>query len=169
MYPMNTSKPITISYLWDRENFEKSFENAYRWQYKNSARRYIGWLFIAMAQFGVVAALKQGQIGLLMLSTILLFYWYVGKKWLVRRRAVAAFENSPLKDTHIRLKADERGIEQEGRLISWEEIDGVVEAGEDMMLYLGGKSHYLPGSGFESLEAKSRLKSIARSKGKLYD
>jgi hypothetical protein len=159
---------MEISYCWDRENFAKSFENAYTYHYKNSPRRYIGWLFLAMAQFGVVAALKKGQIGLLMLSTILILYWYVGKKWLVKKRAMASFEKSPLKDKMITLKVSEEGIEQDGTLVPWDQIEGVVEAGDDLMLYLSGKSHYLPGNGFDSLESKSLLKSIAKSKGKLY-
>ena len=157
-----------ISYVWDRDNFEKSFESAYTYHYKNSARRYIGWLFIAMAQFGVVAALKKGQVGLLMLSTLLILYWYVVKKWLLRQRAIRSFENSPLRDKKITLTVTDEAIEQDGQKIAWDAVEGVESAGGDLILYHGGKSFYIPQKAFPSPEALSRFKSIAKSKGKLY-
>lgn len=165
---MNTSERITISYRWDRENFEKAFENAYRYHFRHSLRRYIGWLFVAMAQFGVVFALKGGQFGLLLFSTILILYWYVIKKWLVKQRAVRAFERSAHKGRTIMLEADERGILQEGVLVPWEEIRGIVDSEEALMLYLKNKEYYIPENAFGSIEAKSRFKSLAKAKGKLF-
>jgi len=165
---MNTFKPIRIVYRWDRDNFEKSFERAYTYHYKNSARRYIGWLFIAMAQFGVVAALKKGSVALLMFSTLLILYWYVVKKWLLKRRALQNFENSPFKDQKIELVATKEGIARGKEFIPWEEIDGIVPAGESLMIYQQGQEFYIPADAFENIEAMSRFKSIAREKGKLY-
>ena len=51
---MSIFKPIEITYSWDRENFEKAFTKSYTHQFKNSARRYVGWFFVALAQFGVI-------------------------------------------------------------------------------------------------------------------
>ncbi len=166
---MSTSNPITIRYRWDRENFEHSFSHAYQWYYKHSARRYIGWFFIAMAQFGVVAALKKGAVGLLMLSTLLILYWYVGKKWLVKRRASTLFEHSPLKDRTVTLEVDKEGIRQGDAILPWEEVEGVVDTDNALILYHHGKAYYLPSSGFESIEERSRFKSLAKEKGKWYD
>jgi hypothetical protein len=165
---MSTSEPIVISYRWDRENFEKAFENAYSYHYKHSLRRYIGWLFVAMTQFGVVFALKGGHFGLLLFSTILVLYWYVIKKWLVKRRALRAFEHSSLKDSTITLIADEEGITQADVSVPWEEIRGIVVSDEVLMLYLKNKEYYIPENAFGSIEAKSRFKSIAKEKGKLF-
>ena len=165
---MSTSEPIRITWTWDRDNFEKSFERAYTYHYKNSARRYIGWLFIAMAQFGVVAALKKGSIALLMLSTLLILYWYVVKKWLLKRRALRSFDNSPFKDKKIAMIADEKGIVKGEDMISWEEIDGVVPVDDALMIYQHGQEFYIPAGAFENIEAMSRFKSIAKNKGKLY-
>ncbi len=165
---MSTSEPIRISYLWDRENFEKSFESAYTYHYKNSARRYIGWLFIAMAQFGVVAALKKGEVGLLMLSTLLILYWYVVRKWLLRRRALRQFESSPFKNRKIEMLVTDEGIARGDEFIPWEEIEGIVPADEALILYQQGKEFYIPLTAFEDIEAVSRFKSLAKSKGKLY-
>jgi hypothetical protein len=166
---MNTSKPVTITYRWDRENFEKAFRHAYTHQFKHSARRYVGWGFIAMAQFGVVAALKGGSVGLLMLSTILILYWYVFKKQLLHRRALASFERSALKDSRITLQVDEEGIEQNGVRVGWEEIQGVVPVEDAILLYYKDKTFYIPESAFASIEEKSRLKSLAKAKERFFD
>ena len=166
---MSTSKPINIRYRWDKENFEKAFSTSYSYQYKQSARRYIGWFFLAMAQFGVVAALKGGSIGLLMLSTILIFYWYGVKKWLVHKRALAAFENSPLKDSTITLHITEDGLRQEDNFIPWSDIQGVVPIENNILLYQANKAFYIPSSAFEEYEDKSHLKSLAKKKERYFD
>jgi len=168
MSQMNTFSPIEIAYVWDRKNFEKAFANAYAHQYKNSARRYIGWLFVAMAQFGVVAALKGGTVGLLMLSTILILYWYGLKKWLVRQRALGAFESSALKGKRITLKITQDGIEQGEHRVPWEKIQGVVPVDEDILLYHQDNAFYIPSAAFGSIEQKSALKNLAKERGKLF-
>jgi len=168
MSQMSISKPIKISYIWDRANFEKAFEKSYTHEYKNSIRRYIGWLFVAMAQFGVVGALKGGSEALLILSTILIFYWYIAKKWLVKKRAVTSFENSPLKDSTITLEISEDGVKQDDVLISWEELKGVVPVEDDILLYYSDKAFYIPSNAFNSFEDKVELKNLAKEKGKLF-
>lgn len=165
---MNIFRPIEITYTWDKDNFEKAFSKSYNHEYKNSARRYIGWFFIAMAQFGVVAALKGGSIGLLLLSTILILYWYVLKKWLVHRRAVHAYENSVLKDNTIKLRITDEGIQQDTTFISWKDLKGLVPVEDDILLYHGEKVFYIPANAFSTLEEKSTLKSLAKEKGRLF-
>jgi len=165
---MSTSKQIKISYKWDRDNLEKSFEKSYTYHYKNSMRRYIGWLFVAMAQFGVVFALKGNHVGLLLFSTILIVYWYLIKKWLVKKRVMKDFENSEHKDKVIEMYVDESGIVQNGELIPWENINGIVATDDAFMLYQKGKEYYIPSNSFEDFEQKSRFKAIAKERGKLY-
>ncbi len=165
---MSTSKPIEITYIWDRENFEKAFSKSYTHQFENSARRYIGWSFVALAQFGVVAALKGGSIGLLMLSTILIFYWYVVKKWLVHQRAMKAYENSPLKNSQIKLQITQEGVRQNEIFVSWQEIQGLVPVEDDILLYYNQNAFYIPSNAFKSMEEKSTLKSLAKEQGRLF-
>ncbi len=166
---MSTSKPINIRYKWNKENFEKAFSTSYSYQYKQSARRYIGWLFLAMAQFGVVAALKGGSVGLLMLSTILIFYWYGVKKWLVHKRAFAAFENSPLKDSTVTLQISQEGLKQAENFIPWDNIQGVVPIENDILLYHANQEFYIPATAFEAYEDKSHLKSLAKKRERYFD
>jgi len=165
---MSTSEPIKISYIWNRENFLKAFEKSYRYQYKNSIRRYIGWFFIVMAQFGIIGMLKGGSFGMLMLFSILLFYWYIAKKWLIKRRDLKEFEKSPLKDKEIDLKITQDGIHEGDIFIDWDKIDGVVPMEDDILLYYEDKDFYIPSSAFKSIEDKSRLKELAKQKGKLF-
>jgi len=165
---MSIFKPIDIVYTWDKENFEKAFSKSYTHQFKHSARRYIGWFFVALAQFGVVAALKGGSIGLLMLVTILILYWYVIKKWLVQQRAMKTYEKSALRNSQIKLQITQEGIQQSDTFISWEELKGLVPVEDDILLYYRDKAFYIPLSAFKSIEDKSALKSLAKEKGRLF-
>ena len=165
---MNTFNPMNISYIWDKENFEKAFSKSYIHQFKNSARRYVGWFFVAMAQFGVVAALKGGSIGLLLLSTVLILYWYVIKKWLVHQRAIKAYENSVLKNSQIKLQITQEGVTQEDTFIPWNEIQGLVPIEDDILFYYKKNAFYIPSNAFSSVEDKSALKSLAKEKGRLF-
>ena len=159
---------IEISYIWNERNFQRLFNEAYNYQFKNSPRRYIGWLFIAMAQFGVVAALKKGSIVLLLFSTILIFYWYFLKKMIVKKRAFREFLNSPLKDKKIKLYVDEEGIEQEGVKLSWKDIQRVIPIEDDILIVTDNRSYYIPSNGFKSIEEKSLFKKLAKERGKLF-
>ncbi len=155
---------IKISYIWNKENFNKLFEEAYNYQFKNSPRRYIGWLFIALAQFGVVAALKKGSIGLLLFSTIMILYWYYIKKLIVKKRAYKEFLNSPLKDKKIKLYVDSSGIEQNGKKLSWSEISKVISIEDDILIVANNKSYYIPSNGFKSIEEKNKFKKLAKER-----
>jgi len=168
MSQMSIFKPIEISYSWDRKNFEKAFSKSYTHQFKNSTRRYTGWFFVALAQFGVVAALKGGSIGLLMLATVLILYWYVIKKWMVHQRAIKSYQNSPLKNSQIKLRITGEGIGQNNTLISWQDIQGLVPIEDDILLYYKQNAFYIPLNAFKSIEEKGALESLAKEKGRLF-
>jgi len=166
------SKPIRMEYVWNRENVEKLFETSYRYMFEHSARRYIGWFFIALLQFGIVAMYKKGAPGLMMFASLALIYWYGLRKWLARRRALRSWERSPWRDQTIRILADDEGLEIHretgGEQWSWDEIDGVVPLGEDILLLREPHLHYIPASAFQSIEARSAFKALARQYGKLH-
>jgi len=157
---------IHISYKWDRENFEKLFASSYAYQFNHSAKRYIGWLFIALLQLGVVAALKKDSIGLLLFSTIALFYWYYGKKKIAWLRAGRSFERSPFKNETIQIDVSKEGFvirsQKSTTRWSWDEVDEVASLGDDIILYKHPYAHYIPSSGFSSVEEKSYFKTMAK-------
>jgi hypothetical protein len=165
------SKTIKISYRWDRENFEKLFDASYKYQFNHSAKRYIGWLFIAILQLGVVAALKKDSVALLLFASLVLLYWYFGKKFIAKKRASKVFNASPFKDKTIRIEVDEDGFKiqnQESNVAwHWDEIDEVTALNEDVIIYKEPNFHYIPSSGFSSIEDKSHFKTMAKSHHKL--
>ena len=155
---------IKISYIWNEDNFNKLFNRAYEYQFKNSPRRYIGWLFIAIAQFGVVAALKKGSIALLLFATILIVYWYYIKKLIIKKRAYKEFLNSPLRNKKIELIVNQNGIEQNGKKLPWSQIEQIIPIEDDILIIANNKSYYIPSNGFKSLEDKSYFKKLAKEK-----
>jgi len=162
------SDSIDIRYRWDRENLERLFDSSYRYEFEHSHKRYVGWIFIAIMQFGVVSALKHSSFGLLMFSTIVLLYWYYGKRVIAKRRAIKAFESSVFRDKLIEMSVDDEGIViKPNRKLDWGEIDEIRSIGDDIMLYKAPNFHYIPLSAFGSIEEISRFKSIAKQKGKL--
>jgi len=166
---MNISKSINIEYQWNRQNVEKLFDSSYDFLFKNSKKRYIGWFFIALFQFGVVASIKQGTFGLLLFSTIVLIYWYYIKKIVAKKRVLKEFENSAFKDKLIMIEAKENGLEIKSPkkdFWRWEDIDKVKSLDEDIMIYKAPNFYYIPSSAFESYEYKNEFKKLAKIKTK---
>ena len=164
------SKPIGIRYRWNRENVENLFEASYRYLFEHSYRRYVGWFFIALLQYGVVVALKKEAFGIVLFATIVLGYWYYGKKWIAKRRAIHAFEHSPFRDQAIEFCVDDKGftfVMPSQKHWRWKEIDEVVVLDDAIMLYKHPHFHYIPVSAFGSIEEKYRFIAIAKAKGRI--
>ena len=164
------SKPIEVRYVWNKEHIEKLFDASYKYQFENSRKRFIGWFFIALMQYGIVVALKKEAFAILLFTTIVLFYWYYGKKWIAKRRAEKSFEQSEFKDKEIKLTVDKDGFE----LITpieehwdWSEVDEIISLEDDIMIYKYPNFHYIPSNGFQSIEEKSRFKSLVKKYGRL--
>ena len=103
-----------------------------------------------------------------MLATILILYWYVIKKWLIHQRAIKAYENSPLKNSQIKLQITQEGVNQDDTFIPWQDIQGLVPIEDDILLYYKEKACYIPSNAFHTIEEKSALKSLAKAKGRLF-
>jgi len=175
---MSMSKPIKISYIWNRENIDKLFEASYKYQFEHSRKRYVGWFFIALLQYGIVVAFKKEAFAILLFSTIILFYWYYGKKWIARRRAYKSFESSEFKDKKIEMSIGSDGFSlapfgaeasdsEASQHWSWDKVQEVIVLGDDIMIYKYPNFHYIPANGFESIEEKSRFKSLVKKYGRL--
>ena len=160
---MSENSSVNISFKWDKDTILNSFDAIYNDEYKNSPRRLVGWILIAMSQFGVVAALKKNSFGLLIFSTIMLIYWFYGKKYIAKKRALANFEKDPLKDKEISLQATKDGIEIENHFWKWGDMDTVDELEKGFLLIKEPKHYFIPLSGFKSFEDKSRFKSFFKT------
>ena len=158
------SDPIRIVYTWDKETFLKASEIAYRYELKHSPKRFLGWLFIAMTQFGVVSAMKGGGIGLLLLSSLLVIYWYYFR-WKIRKTMLAkSFETLPQAGEKYRLIVSEEGMYMNQRQIAWQDILEVVSFPEGFLLYVDQSFIFFPLDAFDSLEEKNRFASLAKNK-----
>ena len=155
------SKSVQVSYVWDEANFEKQFEASYDYLFNNSAKRYIGWLFIALLQFGVVAALKQNSFGLLLFSTLVLIYWYYGKKRIAKYRAKKAFLASPLKETTITLALDKKRLRVENVTGTQEfdrsEIEDVKALENGVLLLVNKQPNFIPKEAFSTPNEMQRF------------
>ena len=86
----------------------------------------------------------------------------------MHRRAIKAYESSPLKDSPIKLYITEDAIKQDDAVISWQDLQGLVPIEDDILLYHKEKAFYIPATAFKSIEDKSAIKSLAKEKGRLF-
>jgi hypothetical protein len=164
------SSPIVLSYTWSRDNVEKLFDALYTYEFNHSIKRYIGWFFIALSQYAVIVAVKKNSFALLLFSTLMLVYWYYGKKMIAKKRAFASYEKSPFKDKKITIRVDNNVLtiqNDKEETWTWQDIDRVVSLDNDIIIYKTPYAHYIPSSAFKTLEEKSLFKTLAKKNGKL--
>jgi hypothetical protein len=151
---------IKISYVWDRELALKSAQDIYEYELKNSNKKYIGWFFVALLQFGVVGALKHNAYGFLVISTITLAYWY-GFRWPMRKYFInKTFDKSLLANKKIELEATTEAILSNGEIqILYTNIKRYIQLENAIVIYHNLGTIYLPNNAFESTGARKQFKS----------
>ena len=155
--------------IWDEATALRSSELLYKYEFRHSYRRYVGWLFIAMAQFGVVGALKHDAYGMLILSSFLLVYWYVIRWQLRKRLARKSFKTSPLADREIEIGFDADGFVTDGGVIPWHDVDKVVEYNGDFLFYTKEQAIFFPKKAFDSSETRTALRTLIQNADLPYD
>ncbi len=152
-------KPINLRYTWDKESFIDASKVAYDYELIHSPKRFLGWLFIAMTQFGVVAAMKKGSIGLLLISTILVVYWYFFR-WKIRKKLIEkSFDTK--QEYHINI--DKNKITINENYINWDSILEVVSLEKGFLVFYENSSMFFPKNAFENDDAIDAFLSIASS------
>jgi hypothetical protein len=148
---------IKISYIWDKEIYLKATKIAYDYELKRSSKRFIGWIFIAMSQFGVVQAMKGGGVGLLLLSSILILYWYYFR-WEIRKSIlIKNFKKSPNANHKFNILANEKGITIDDRLIQWSKIEEIISLRDGFLLYYDNSFLFFPLNAFKDIEKKNQF------------
>ena len=162
------SKVVKLDFIWDEEVAKKSFDELYKYEFNHSAKKYIGWIFIALLQFGVVGAFKKGDASLLIFSTVVLAYWYIFKKMIAKRLFLKRFENDPLKDKEIILKADEKGLHFKNQNIfwKWDEIESLEDVKNGLLLIKYPNHYFIPLNAFKSFEDKNDFKMLYKESKK---
>ena len=154
----NMFKTIELKYMWDKKTALLSTKLFYDYEYKYSYRRYLGWFFIAMVQFGVVGALKHDSYGMLVLSTVLVLYWYFLRFEIRKRMAMKQFNSSVLADNEVMVSLQDDGLFSEQGLIRFENINQVVEQGKGFLIYTLHQALFFPKEAFVSSEECSRFR-----------
>ncbi len=160
------SKNIELSFLYDKEHFLDFTKKVYDYEMKHSSKKYIGWLFIALAQFGVVAALKHNAYGLLYISTFLLFYWYV-LRWQLRKfLAIRVFEKLPTKNTKLQITIDNEKFTVNQQAVPFSDITRYWIMDDGVVLYYHNKAIFFPKTAFKSPEDYDQFLNILKSSDK---
>jgi len=152
------SKTIEAKFVWSEAVALLSSELFYKYEFRHSYRRYIGWLFIAMAQFGVVGALKHDAYGMLVVSSFLLIYWYAIRWQLRKRLALKLFSGSPQANQEIMTSFDTEGLETDGEKVLWTKVVKVVEKGAGFLFYTQEQPSFFPKEAFSSSDERDALR-----------
>jgi len=158
------SKEIVIRFKWSKELAIKASKHYYDWDMKNSAKRYIGWFFIALTQFAIVGALKHNAFGLLYISTFFVLYWYYGR-WYLRKKMIERFYNSSNikdKDVEFILKDGELFFENEKI-----DILKVLKFDDGVMLQTSINPLFFAKDSFKNFDDFQTFLEVMRDKGKL--
>ena len=159
---------INFNYKWDKPTYMQAAKVAYNYEFKNSKKRYIGFFFIALTQFGVVAILKKGAPGLLFISSFLVLYWYL-LRWKLREASIKkAFDKSPTANMQYSVDANNYGININSQIIQWQDILKVVSLSEGALIYTKNNFFFFPASAFKNLEDKNSFSKLAKANAQNY-
>jgi hypothetical protein len=141
---MSESRPVRVNLVWDEATFLTGAKILYDYTLRHSWRRYLGWIFIALAQFGVVLALKQGTSGMLFLGTLLMIYWYF-LRWPSRKAALKRqFAQAELAGKKLRIVADDSELKVDGAPLPWSAVHLALSTPEGYLLAIENGFLYLP-------------------------
>jgi hypothetical protein len=165
---MSIYKDIEIDYTWSKDVFLDASKATYEFELKHSPKRFLGWFFIALVQFGVVGALKKDAYGLLLIATVLVIYWYAFR-WPIRRFMISkTYDASCIKNHHFKMFANTDGISVDGTLIAWSMITEIISLENSFLLYYESSFLFIPKSAFTSSDEKDRFTHLAKKSVESY-
>ncbi len=152
------SKELKLDFVWDKEVAKNSFDELYKYEFNHSAKKYIGWFFIAILQYGIVGALLKAKVAVLIFATVMLFYWYYGKKIIAKRRFLKNLEG----EKDISLLVDSEGIKffHDNLFWKWNEIENLVDVGSGILIIKYPNHYFIPEGAFKTFEEKNDFKKL---------
>jgi len=148
---------------WSEETFLEGAKLYYDYTLKNSKKRMVGWVFIAILQFGIVMAIKQGTIGMLLLGSFLSFYWYF-LRWPLRKKALKMqFKKSPMANKDMSIEISKQNIKIDDNELKFDKINEVIESEKGFLLAIDNGFIYLPLKNFTT-ESKKIFTNILQEK-----
>ena len=161
------SEKIAVNFIWNKELALQMSKLLYDYDMRHSAKRYIGWFFVALVQFGIVGALKHDSYGILYISTFLVFYWYYGR-WYVRKRVLLNYyEKNIPKNIEIDCIIDNEGVHKDTNRISWDEITKITTHENGILLQTLKDTLFFQNSAFASTDDQKQLLAMAKERGKI--
>lgn len=161
------SEAIKLQVEWDANKALKASKILYDYDLKHSSKRYIGWLFIALLQFGVVASFKHQDNLLLLISTFLVTYWYFGR-WYLRSIFIKKYyKKQNLQKTILLIECDQNGITVQNKRIPWNEVVSVIDTKSILLFQIQDNILSIPYDAFANIDDLSNCTSLLKTKGKL--
>ncbi len=159
----DNDKTLIVKYIWDKDTFIKGSKSLYMDMLRNSPKRFIGWFFIALSQFGLVAFYKKGAFGLLMISTVFLLYWYV-LRWPIRKIfLLKSFKTSPLKDKEVNITFNNNNIVVDNEItLKYSDIPRVLIEKEGYLFYYRENFFFIPKEALDEQKEKTFLSLIKK-------
>ena len=164
---MSTFKPVEIRFVWSKELAVKASKLYYDWDMRNSSKRYIGWLFIALVQFAIVGALKHHAFGLLYLSTFLVIYWYYIRWYIRKRMIVKYYDGSQIDNKEVVFTLRGEGLYYGNDLIDWDHIFKVVKFEGGILLQTLHHTLFFEKSAFNSYDEMQKFLALMKKHDKV--
>ncbi len=160
-------KPIEIKFTWSKELAIKASKLYYDYDMRNSRKRYVGWLFVAFVQFGIVGALKHNSYGMLYLSTFLVAYWYY-IRWYMRKSMIVKFyNNSNIDNNEVTFTLKDDGLHHDDKIIDFENISKVIQFDDGVLLQTTSNTLFFEKTAFNSVKEMKKFISIMKERGKI--
>ncbi len=161
------SDTVSLQIEWTTNKALQASKALYDYEMKHSLKRYIGWLFIALMQFGIVALFKHQNPMLFLVSSFLVVYWYYGR-WYLRRRLIEKFyKKQNLKKNIIKFSCNDEKLTIGNEKLSWDDILYAIDTQNALLLQTQNETLYLPYDAFKDIEDISKCTHFLKSKGKL--
>lgn len=161
------SKPIEVNFKWNKELALTTSKLYYDYDMRHSNKRYLGWFFVALVQFGIVGALKHDSYGLLYLSTFLVGYWYYGRWYLRKRMLLRFYDKNVPKNVDVHFSIDAEGLHGNNEVILWDDIIKIIQLEEGVLVQSTESALFFDKSAFKNAQERRRFIEMATEKGKI--
>jgi len=162
---MSMSKEIILNFRWDKDTYMRAGEFAYKYKMYHTPKKYLGWIFIALLQFGVVGALLKGTLAILLFSTIMLIYWYYLKIRIEKYYLSKKFDSEKDANKLLQISIKDNEIDINKKKVLWSEIPLIIASEKGYLLDHISGYIFFPSKAFKQEEDKTSFINIARSNG----